>query len=65
MRPVPKFAIGQAVRVVVNETNRTPHLGSIRAVIWHFEDQRFHYYLQEGDRKVAKRYRDEDLELAR
>lgn len=60
--PEPEFALGQWVRVVLNDRNRTPHEGTIRAVIWHHKQQRFHYYLQEGGRKVSKRYAAEDLQ---
>jgi hypothetical protein len=64
-RPEPEYAIGQRVRVVLNERNRTPHEGSIRAVIWHHREGRFHYYLEERGRKVSKRYAAEDLQLIR
>lgn len=60
--PEPKFAIGQQVRVVLNERNRTPHVGTIRMVAWHYKLQRFHYFLEEGGRKVSKRYAAEDLQ---
>lgn len=60
-RPEPEFTIGQRVRVVLNERNRTPHEGAIRAAVWHHKQGRFHYYLQEGGRKVSKRYAAEDL----
>ena len=61
-RPEPEFAIGQRVRVVLNDRNRTPHDGTIRAAVWHHKQGRFHYYLQEGGRKVSKRYAAEDLQ---
>ncbi len=60
--PEPELALGQRVRVVLNDRNRTPHEGTIRAAIWHHTQGRFHYYLQEGGRKVSKRYAAEDLE---
>jgi hypothetical protein len=60
--PEPVFAIGQRVRVILNERNRTPHQGTIRAAIWHHKERRFHYYLEEGGRKVSKRYAAEDLQ---
>ena len=61
-RPAPKFKIGRRVRVVLNERNRTPHEGTIREIIWHHKDAKYNYYLQEGGKKVSKRYFDEDLE---
>lgn len=61
-RPQPAFAIGQRVRVVVNERNRTPHTGAIRDFRWHHKDQRYHYYLEENGKIVSKRYSEEDLE---
>src|SRR5262245_54656646 len=63
-RSSPRFELGATVRVVLNERNRTPHVGMVRKVIWHFKDERYNYYLEENGRKVSKRYFDEDLELA-
>jgi hypothetical protein len=60
--PEPEFGLGQRVRVVVNDCNRTPHEGTIRAAVWHHKERRFHYYLQEAGRKVSKRYAAEDLQ---
>jgi hypothetical protein len=60
--PLPKFAIGQKVRVRLSVRNRTAHEGTIRDIIWHFKDQRHNYYLEEGGKKVSKRYYDDDLE---
>jgi hypothetical protein len=60
--PEPEFALGQRVRVVFNDRNRTPHEGTIHAAIWHHMQGRFHYVLQEGGRKVSKRYAAEDLQ---
>ena len=54
--------MGQRVRVIVNERNKTAHRGTIREVIWHFKDRRYNYYLVENGKKVSKRYFDEDLE---
>jgi hypothetical protein len=61
-RPEPEFALSQRVRVVPNGRNRTPYEGAIRAVVWRHKQERFHYYLLEGGRKVSKRYAAEDLE---
>jgi hypothetical protein len=60
--PEPVFAIGQRVRVILSDRNRTPHEGTVRAAIWHYKERRFHYYLEEGGRKVSKRYTAEDLQ---
>ena len=61
-QPKPKFAVGQRVRVILNERNRTAHHGTIREIIWHLKDRRHNYYLLEDGKKVSKRYFDEDLE---
>ncbi|WP_165232309.1 hypothetical protein [Aquisphaera insulae] len=61
-RPEPTHRVGQPVRVLVNARNRTPHLGSIREVIWHHKDARYTYYIEEEGRRVPKRYFTEDLE---
>jgi hypothetical protein len=63
-RPEPAFQIGQRVRVILNERNRTPHEGTVRRVIWHHRDGRYNYYLEEAGKKVSKRYFEEDLEAA-
>jgi hypothetical protein len=60
-KPAPLYSVGQRVRVVLNEKNKTPHEGTIRVIIWHHKDQRYNYYLEENGRKVSKRYFDEDL----
>jgi hypothetical protein len=60
--PTPKFAIGQRVRVRLSDRNRTAHEGAIRDIIWHFKDERHNYYIEEGGKKVSKRYYDDDLE---
>lgn len=60
--PKPVFSVGQRVRVIVNDRNRTPHDGSVRQVVWHHKDQRYNYYLEEAGKKVSKRYLAEDLE---
>ena len=60
--PEPEFRVGQCVRVVLNDRNRTPHTGTVRQVVWHHRDRRYNYYLQEAGKKVSKRYLAEDLE---
>jgi hypothetical protein len=57
-----EFKVGDHVAVRLNDRNRTPHVGEVREVIWHFKDARYNYYLSEGGKKVHKRYFAEDLE---
>jgi hypothetical protein len=59
--PLPAFSVGQRVRVILNERNKTLRIGEVRNVIWHHKDQRYNYYLEETGKKVAKRYFEEDL----
>ncbi len=61
-KPIPVFSVGQRVRVVLNERNRTPHQGSIRQVIWHYKGGRYNYYLEEKGKAISKRYYEDDLE---
>jgi hypothetical protein len=56
------FSLGQRVRVILNERNRTPHSGTIRAIVWHFKDQSYNYYLEANGKRISKRYYEEDLE---
>ena len=60
--PPSKFSVGQRVRVRLNEHNHTPHVGTIRDIIWHHKDRQHNYYLEEGSKKVSKRYYEDDLE---
>jgi len=62
-QPLPVFAVGQRVRVVLNERNRTPHTGCVRKIIWHHKDERYNYYLEENGKTISKRYYEEDLQL--
>jgi hypothetical protein len=61
-RPPPAYSLGQRVRVILNARNRTPREGTVREIVWHFKDRRYNYYLEEGGKKVSKRYLSEDLE---
>jgi hypothetical protein len=61
-KPPPKFAIGQRVRVVLNERNKTPHSGAVRRMVWHYKDQRYYFFLEEHGKMISKQYRDDDLE---
>jgi hypothetical protein len=60
-KPAPAFAIGQRVRVILNERNKTPHIGCVRRIVWHYKDQRYNYYIDENGKVVSKRYLAEDL----
>jgi hypothetical protein len=64
-KPAPTFSVGQRVRVRLNDRNRTPHEGLVREIIWHHMDARYNYYLQDGGKKVSKRYLEEDLEVVK
>ena len=61
-QPAPVYQVGQHVRVVLGERNRSARRGTIRAIIWHYKDRRFHYYIEEDGKRVSKRYQAEDLE---
>ena len=61
-KPPPKFAIGQQVRVILNDRNITPREGLVRELFWHFKHQQYYYYIEAHGRKVSKRYFEEDLE---
>ena len=58
----PKFEVGQPVRVVLNDRNRTAREGVVRERVWHRKQGRWHYSLREGSKQISKRYRGEDLE---
>lgn len=60
--PPPEFHVGDRVRVVWSERHPTPHVGTVREVIWHFKDARYNYYIEEHGRKVSTRYIAADLE---
>ncbi len=60
--PPPSFSVGQRVRVILNERNRTARVGAICQVIWHFKDKRYNYYLDVNGKRISKRYFDDDLE---
>jgi hypothetical protein len=60
--PTPKFAHGQRVRVILNERNRTPHVGTVSGIEWHYKHQQHYYCLEEAGKKVSKRYGGDDLE---
>ena len=62
--PPAALALGQCVRVVLSERNRTPRAGTIRSVNWHFRDRRHYYHIDVGGKTVSKRYYEDDLEPA-
>ncbi len=63
MKPLtPKFAEGERVRVRLGKGNRTPHEGTIQALVWHTERQRHYYLIEDKGKPVKKRYFDDDLE---
>jgi hypothetical protein len=37
-KPAPAIIIGQPVRVVLNQRNKTPHTGCVRRIVWHYKD---------------------------
>ena len=61
-RPPSAFTLGQQVRVIAGARNGKPALATIRDILWHFSDERYGYYLDEGGKKNTKRYVEEDLE---
>jgi hypothetical protein len=61
-RPLPAFSLGQRVRVILNERNKTAHTGIIRNIVWHHNDQQYNYYIEENVKRISKRYFDVDLE---
>ena len=61
MQAKPEFELGQRVKVVVGERNRTARAGTVHDVIWHHKDACYNYYLEVEGRKVSKRYLAVDL----
>jgi hypothetical protein len=59
--PPPEYQVGQRVRVVLSERNRTEHIGTIERIIWHHKDGRYNYYLNADGKKISKRYISDDL----
>lgn len=58
----PRFKVGSQVRVIQNERNRTPREGVVVRHIWHHKFKCWTYFIEEGGKKVKKRYLGEDLE---
>jgi len=63
-RPPSAFSMGQRVRVVLAGRKGTPRLGIIRDVVWHFQAERYDYYIEADGQKVPTRYSEGDLETA-
>lgn len=61
--PPPELAIGHTVRVVLNERNHTPRVGTIYHIEWHFKNGCYDYYLEVNGKRISKRYLREDLEV--
>lgn len=60
--PGPAFELGQKVKVILNERNHTPHRGVIIRIIWHHKNNCHYYYIQENNKRISKRYSEEDLQ---
>lgn len=59
----PRLAIGDRVRVIVSERNRTPRSGTVARSVWHYNLGCWMYYLVDNGRHIKKRYTFHDLEL--
>lgn len=59
--PQPRFEIGQAVEVLINQRNRARHTGKVARAVWHHKDSCYNYYMEVDGRKVSKRYLAEDF----
>ena len=63
--PTPEFEKGQAVRVILNDRNRTAREGVVERSVWHSKEGRHCYFLRDHRGKpVKKRYFADDLEPA-
>ncbi len=60
-KPPPEFDKGDQVEVIVNAKNITSHVGSVIDFIWHHEDKKWFFTIEENGKKVGKRYTKEDL----
>jgi len=60
-KPAPVFSVGQRVRLILNDGNKTPYTGFVQRIIWHHKHGRYKYYLDENGKAVSKRYVAEDL----
>ena len=53
----PKYTYGTYVCPV----NHPDRKGKIRDIIWHFKNRTFNYYIEVNNKKISKRYYEEDL----
>lgn len=60
-KPPSQYVLGQLVRVLVNERNKTPRSGSVCHIVWHHNDSCYNYYIEANGKKVSKRYLAKDL----
>jgi hypothetical protein len=61
-RPRSVFSMGQRVRIVRNGGCEPACVVTVRDILWHFQAERYDYYLEVDGQKVAKRYSERDLE---
>jgi hypothetical protein len=45
VKPTRMFSVGQRVRVILNESNRTSHTGIIRRKVYHHKYEQFFYLI--------------------
>ena len=60
IRPIdtpPMYQYGDSVSPV----NHTDMKAKIRAIVWHFKNNAFNYYIKTENRKISRRYYEEDL----
>lgn len=59
---LPELLLNDKVEVILNERNKTPHIGYINKFIWHGKENNWLYFInKESGKKVSKNYRIEDL----
>lgn len=57
----PSYRAGHLVRVIPGVRDNTPRRGAVTKIIWHDKDKCFGYWINQCDKRISKRYRDEDL----
>jgi len=53
----PRFVYGELVSVI----GQTDVIGEIRDIIWHYKEEKYHYYISVGGSKKSRRYYEEEL----
>ena len=53
----PKFKYGD----LVSPANNTDKKGKVRDIVWHFKNNTFNYYIEIDNKKVSRRYSEEEL----